>query len=132
MDHYPVLERARELLDEIYRLTDELCFSGKKENERDEAEAFADLVEEREILISEMTELRGELNDEARATPEFADIMKRITEIGELDKRNQIHIKRIHDNMRYSIKEAKTARHVSDAYNTGAADDHYRYVDTKK
>ena len=128
----PALARARELVDEIYTMTKALTFSDNKEKEQEEAEAYVNLMGEREILVAEMAELREELDDEARTTPQFTAIMKRIKEIDGLDKSNQIRIQHIHDNMRGSIKTAKKARQVSTAYNTGVVGEYSQYVDTKK
>jgi hypothetical protein len=131
METSPVLLRAKELVDEIYSDTLKMRFSGKKEKEQEEAEAYIELMQEREFMVAEMAELQEELSDEDRAAFLYADVMARIGEIDALDKKNREHAEKIRDSMRGTIKTAKTARQASSAYNTGEAGGISQYVDTR-
>jgi regulator of replication initiation timing len=128
----PTLERAKELVDEIHEMTAALRFTGLRQNAEKEAEAYTAVMEERELLVTEMAALRDELDDTARKTPEFTAVMNRIAEIDALDKINQIYAEKLRDNMQGTIKESKTGRHISNAYEMGEVGGYSQYVDTKK
>jgi DNA repair exonuclease SbcCD ATPase subunit len=96
-----------DLIQTIYYMTSSLQLTGLKNKRDEEAESFAILMEEREPLIKQLEALRDEI------TP---DIKRQIDEIIAMDKRNYAMIKNMHEEIRTTIKEAKTARKINEAY----------------
>jgi len=97
-------------------MTKSLILSGKKEVESEEIEAYELLLEEREPLIDELSDLRQQLDSEEASSPEFEQIKKIISEITEIDKKHIEIMKRIQKGVQASYKEIKQGQRIHKGY----------------
>ena len=111
------LIQAKELADQILEMTLALVLTGAKENEEAEAEAYFALVEDREPLIEELTDLRLQIGEREAASEEFEEIKKVINQITALDKSHLNTMEHLHKNVRTSYKEIKQGQRIHAGYN---------------
>ncbi|MCL2203449.1 MAG: flagellar protein FliT [Defluviitaleaceae bacterium] len=127
-----VLEQAQDIVDKLYQLTAGLSFIGDDENEDSDIEAYIAMVDAREPLIKELAALRGEMDTATQATPEFAEIVRCIDDIAELDREHLSFFEKLREEVQSSIKEIKKGRQINNAYSSDAMYDDAVRVDTKK
>jgi len=111
------LKLASELAEQILEMTKALVLSGEKENEEEETEAYINLLDEREVLIDELTDLRQQIDDEEAASSEFDKIKKTISEITELDKKHIRYMEKIRKGVQSSYREIKQGQRIHKGYN---------------
>ena len=112
------LALARELADEIYRLSKLLGITGDKENEEAELEAYYNHLEEREPLVEELLDLKLQIDEDEAKSPEFLEIKKVIEKITELDKKHLDFVEKIHKTVQASYKEVKQGQRINSVYNS--------------
>jgi hypothetical protein len=112
-----VLARAEELVDEILEMTKALTLTGDKEQREAEVTAYALLMEEREPLVDELTELRQQITDEEAASAEFTAITETIARITALDKKHVKFMGELRDDTQTSYKEVKLGQRIHAGYN---------------
>jgi hypothetical protein len=111
------LERAKELAEQIYELTKALVLTGEKEQEEAEVEAYTILLDEREPLIEELTDLRQQMDESEVSSPEFEEIKQTIAKITELDKMHLRFMQHKHKGAQASYKEIKIGQRIHAGYN---------------
>jgi anion-transporting ArsA/GET3 family ATPase len=111
------LTQAKEVVDAILEMMENFTLTGDKENEEAESEAYIALIDEREPLVEELTDLRQQITDEEVATPEFEEIKRVIEKITTLDKRYADGIKHHHKNAQTSYREIRQGRRIFAGYN---------------
>jgi hypothetical protein len=130
--HESVLASAQDIVDTLYNLTAAVNFTGEDEKEEDEVNDYTALMDAREPLLKQLEALRGKLTAADRATPEFAEIVKCINDIADMDNSLNAYFKQVQDELRGSIKEIKKGRQINSAYHADAMYDDAVHVDTKK
>lgn len=111
------LKAAGELADQILQMTESLVLTGKRENEDEEVESYVNLMDEREPLIEELTDLRQQIADEEAASDEFARIKRTIEQITELDKKHLEFMQKKYKQVQGSYKEIKQGQRIHAGYN---------------
>ena len=111
-----ILKEADDLVNAILKMTKDLKFTGQKEQEEADVEAYAELMEARDPLISKLLELKKGVDAAMTATPEFEAIKKTITDITDLDKTHLAYIKDMYDMVQASHKEVKSGQRIHNAY----------------
>lgn len=111
------LAQAKEITDRILALTKNLTLTGAKEHGEAELESYIELLEERETLIEELTDLKHQMDDEEISSAEFEEIKKTINEITELDKKHIKLMEQLHEKARASYKEIKQGQRIHLGYN---------------
>lgn len=124
-DKVTALERAVAIVDELFQLTANLSFTGADETEDDDIAAYVAMVDARAPLVEELTALREHLTPTDRATEDYADILRTITEITEMDAAHREFFEKLREEVRGAIKEIKQGRAVSSAYNAGLSYEEY-------
>jgi len=112
-----VLTQAKEVADAILEMMEGFTLTGDKEKEDAEAEAYIALIDEREPLVEELTDLRQQISDEEFATLEFEEIKKVIEKITALDKKYMEGIRHHHKNAQASYREIKQGQRIFAGYN---------------
>jgi len=111
------LKQTKELVDKILGLTQCLILTGKKENAETESDAYAALIEEREPLIEELTDLRLQIGETEVASDEFGEIKKIITQITDLDKKHMAIMEHLRKSVKESYKGVKQGQRIQAGYN---------------
>lgn len=111
------IKQAKELADQILEQTQALVLTGAKELEEQESEAYAMLMDEREPLIDELTDLRYQISETEAASTEFEEIKKVIAQITDLDKKHIKVIEHMRKNAQASYKEVKQGQRIHAGYN---------------
>jgi len=126
------IKQARELAEEILNMTKALVLTGIKDKAEEEAEAYATLMDEREPLIDELSDLGGQLDEEERSTPEFEELVQIIKEITTLDKKNVETVKKMHESAQSSYKEVKQGQRINAGYNPLPSDEASSTINIKQ
>jgi hypothetical protein len=108
---------AKELADEIFEMTKRLVLTGETEKEETEIEAYVTLLEEREPLVDELSDLRQQLSDEELSSPQFEEIAKIVSAITEMDKAHLRFVEHKHKKVQASYKEVKQGQRLNAGYN---------------
>lgn len=111
------LAQAKELADRILQMTRGAALTGQKEDAEQEVEAFSVLMDEREPLIEELSDLRLRIDQTEAASAEFEEIRKVIAQITEIDKKHTIIMERFRENAHASYKEIKQGQRIHAGYN---------------
>lgn len=91
--------------------------TGDKEKEEAEAEAYSVLMDEREPLVDELSDLNEQIDSEERKTAEFAEFAEIISKITALDKRNMAIMEKMCAAVQSSYKEVKQGQRINAGYN---------------
>lgn len=110
------LKAAHEITSAILKMTQSLVFTGEKEKEEAEIEAYATLIEKREPLINKLIELKKGIDSAMESSPEFAVIKQIITDITDLDKAHIAMVEGMHKTVQASHKEVKAGQRIHNAY----------------
>jgi len=110
------LKEAREFAKAILEVTEGLEFSGNKENEEDEIEAYAKVMEERQPLVDKLMELKKEIDSVMESSPEFREIKQIIGNIADLDKKHHTHLNNIKNSVQQSHKMVKQGQKIHEGY----------------
>jgi len=86
MANAELLEQAVTITDEIYKLTKAVTITGQAEQNEQEVEAFAALVEQRGPLVEKLASIKSRISPEDRETREFEHIRRTVRDISELEK----------------------------------------------
>ena len=111
-------------------MTNEAVFTG----DENEAQAYVDLMEKREIYFTQIKILDEEISDEVRGTEALGvlDDIKRLTgKIVALDRANAAAASRIMDGLKKSLKGINENRNVSKKYNDFITASDGMYFDQK-
>ena len=111
------IKQAEEIARQILEMTNALTLTGEKENEETEIEAYSLLMDEREPLVDELTDLRHQIDDDEAASPEFAQVLKIIAQITDLDKKHSESMNLMRDSVQSSYKEVKQGQRINEGYN---------------
>lgn len=111
------LKQAAEIAAQILEKTKALVLTGAKEQEETEVEAYVALLEEREPLIDELTDLRQQIDENELSSAEFEKIKKIIAQIADLDKKHVAIIEHLHKGAQASYKEVKQGQRIHAGYN---------------
>ena len=109
--------QAQTLATRIFEVTAALQLTGLEENEEQEVEAYATLMETRAPWVAELTALKPQITPAQRGTPAFERIIQIIADITALDKAQLATIEQMQANMRDDIKEMKSGQKMTNAYN---------------
>jgi len=110
------LKEARTFAKAILELTKELEFSGDKENEEAEIEAYAKVMEERQPLVDKLMELKKEIDSVKQSSPEFGEIKQIIGSIADLDKKHHTFLNNIKNSVQQSHKIIKQGQKIHEGY----------------
>jgi len=122
-----LLLQAQSIVDQLYRLTVDLSFTGEDEQEDNEIAAYAEMVEARAPLVEQMAVLQTQLTPADRTTPEYAEIMRTIADIADLDSTHRNFFEQLRDEVKDSLKGIKQGQKIHSAYSMeGSFDDHAR------
>jgi len=111
------LQQARELSGQILEMTASLVLTGAKEFEEAEVEAYLLLLDEREPLVDELTDLKNQLGSSELSSAEFEEIKKIISEITEIDKKHIKIMEHMRNGVQESYKEVKQGQRIHAGYN---------------
>ena len=111
-----ILKEASDITHAILRMTEALIITGVKEQQDDEIEAYAKLMEEREPLINKLTELKKGVDAVMASSPEFVAIKQTIAKISELDKSHLSYIEKMHSVAQVTRKDIKVGQRIHNAY----------------
>ena len=111
-----ILQHAKELADDILRLTNALVITGEKEQELAEIEDYITLMDEREPLIEQLTELQPSIEAAMAKSPLFEAIKQTIAEIAKLDKVHLQLMEQKHSEIKVSYKEIKQGQRIHAGY----------------
>jgi len=111
------LKQAQEVADKILKMTRSIALTGKKEEAEQEAEAFSVLMDERESMIDELTDLRLQIDPSEADSAEFKAILKTINQITELDKAHMVIMESFREEAQASYKEIKQGQRIHAGYN---------------
>jgi len=117
------IKQAQEIAEKILEMTKELQLTGEKENEEVEVLAYTFLMDERELLVDELTDLRQQIDETETASPEFAKVNEIISEIMALDKKNTEIIGKMREAVQMSYKEIKQGQRIQAGYNAYSNDE---------
>jgi hypothetical protein len=117
------LTQAKELADKILELTRALVLTGDKDSRDAEAEDYIALMDEREPLVDELSDLRLQLDETETASPEFSAITKVIAQITDLDKRHLAVMEDYHKTVQNSYKGVKQGQRIHAGYNPMQGDE---------
>ena len=130
-DNHP-LKKAKEVVDEIYKMTQALVLTGSRDSEEAETEAYANLMELREPMVHELVQLKSKIDLEMKATAEFAEIRRTLEDIRTLDTDHLRHIEEIQTNVQDSYKDVKHGQRVHAGYQSIDDDSASRMFDKKQ
>lgn len=111
------LIRAKEIADNILQMTKVIALTGDKDFEADEIEAYITLLEEREPLIDELSDLRQQIDEAEASSPQFKAATKTIAEIVNLDKKHMAIMEQKHKEAKGAYKEIKQGQRIHAGYN---------------
>jgi len=111
------IKQAKEVAEQILQMTKTLVLTGAKNQEEAEVEAYFILMDEREPLVDELSDLREQIDDEEKKSNEFAEVVKIISEITELDKKNVKLMEQMRKSVQSSYKEVKQGQRINEGYN---------------
>ncbi|MCL1843646.1 MAG: hypothetical protein FWF79_07525 [Defluviitaleaceae bacterium] len=111
------LKEAKELADEILRLTKSIIITGAPGNEEQETEDFVFLMDEREPLIEQLSDLRNTIDENAINSKEYAEIAEVIAQVTVLDKKHIAIMQELHKGTQKSYKAVKLGQRITAGYN---------------
>jgi hypothetical protein len=126
------LTQAKQLVDEIYKLTKELVLTGDERLEEQEVEAYVALMEAREPLVGQLTELRQKVDATTVSSVEFSAIKQTIADIANLEKEHLATIGYMRDGAQESFKGLKHGQKIRAGYNTQPVESMSRMFDMKQ
>lgn len=126
------LIRAKELAEQILEITKSLVLTGIKENAETELEEYINVYDEREPLIEELTDLRQKLDENESQLPQFAEIVKILSQVTAMDKRNEATMAEMCKGAQASYKEVKQGQRLNAGYNPISGDVISGGFDTKQ
>jgi hypothetical protein len=126
------LRQAKELSEKILSLTQALILTGEKENADAETDAYVALLDEREPLINELTDLRLQLDETEITSDEFAAIKSVITQITDLDKMHLAVMERLRESAQKSYRGVKRGQRIHAGYNPLSGDEAPSRIDLKQ
>jgi hypothetical protein len=126
------LKHAKELAEQILEMTRELTLSGEKENEALDVENYLALLDEREPLVDELSDLRLQISDEEASSAEFIQIKKIISMITEMDKKHIAHMETIRKDVQSSYKGIKQGQRIHKGYSPLPGDEVSSKIDMKQ
>jgi len=126
-----MLERAQDLVDKLYTMTAALSFTGEDEKEDDEIAAYVAMVDARAPLVEALVALRESITEEERATDQFAEIVRTIADIADLDNTHRTFFEALREEVRGSIKEVNQGRQINSAYAVNIMYDDYSRINKK-
>ena len=122
-----ILAQAQGIVDEVYRLTAEMNFTGEDEQEDNEIASYAEMVEKREPLVAQLATLREQLTPADRIAAEYTEILRIIADIADMDRTHRSFFEQLRDEVKTSIKGVKQGQQINAAYSMeGSFDDHSR------
>jgi vacuolar-type H+-ATPase subunit E/Vma4 len=110
------LKEARDFANAILEMTKELEFSGEKEKEEVEIEAYAKVMENRQPLVDKLMELKKEIDSVMQSSPEFGEIKQIIGNIADLDKKHHSFLSNIKSSVVQSHKMVKQGQKIHEGY----------------
>ena len=111
------LKQAKQLADDILDMTRRVVISGESEKSEVDAEAYSALLDDREPLIFELTDLRLQISDEEVATEQFVAICNTLSQVAEIEKNHIAVIERLRGNAQSSYKGVKQGQRIAAGYN---------------
>jgi chromosome condensin MukBEF ATPase and DNA-binding subunit MukB len=111
------LSRAKEVAEQILAMTRRLVLTGEKEHEASETESYIDLLENREPLIEELTDLKQTMDKSDVASPQFAEIQQIIAQITEHEKTHTRIMQQMHTAAKASYRDIKQGQRIHTGYN---------------
>jgi hypothetical protein len=127
----PALARAVAITDELYALTAGLGYAGGDEKEDDEIAAYSEMVNARIPLVEELAQLRETITRTDRNTPEFAEIIRTIADIADLDNAHRSFFEQLRNEVRGHLKEIKQGQRINSAYALDITYDDYSRFNKK-
>jgi len=125
------LKQAKEAAEQLLEITKALVLTGVKDSEEADVEAYHAMLEEREPLVDELTDLRDQMDDDVLSSPEFAEIKQIISEIAKENERHNNIIKLMQKNAQASYKEIKQGQRIHAGYNPLPGDEVSSKLDIK-
>jgi len=110
------LKEARAFAKSILEMTKELEFSGNKENEEAEIEAYAQVMEKRQPLVDKLMELKKGIDSVMESSSEFSEIKLIIGSIADLDKKHHAFLNDIRNSVQQSHKMVKQGQKIHEGY----------------
>jgi hypothetical protein len=126
------VKKARELANKILKLTESLTLTGESEKEEAEIAAYAQMVDEREPLITQLLALKQNIDEEMANTDEFAAVKSTIDYIAELDEGHTEYMENVREAVQGAIKKVKQGQRVHQGYQALPPDSASRRFDTKQ
>ncbi|MCL1878188.1 MAG: hypothetical protein FWF80_04975 [Defluviitaleaceae bacterium] len=117
------LSQAQEIADQILARAKKLVFTGDKEQEETELDAYMEFLDEHASLIDELTDLKLQLDEDERSSAEFKKIIETIEEITAIYKKHVRLIEHLHKNAKASYKEVKQGQRLNAGYNPLSTDE---------
>ena len=111
------LQKAKELTAQLLKITRNFSFTSETDMKEDDMEAYIIMLDEREVLIDEIADLRLQMDDYVISSPEFAEISKIISEISEINKKHVAIMNHLRKNAQDSYKEIKQGQRIHAGYN---------------
>jgi SepF-like predicted cell division protein (DUF552 family) len=110
------LQKAQELADKIFRITSALVLTGADEQEESDIAAYAKMVEDREPLIAELTELKQSIDEEMAASEEFAAVAQTISDITKLDEKHTDFMENMREAVQAALRKVKHGQKIHEGY----------------
>jgi hypothetical protein len=111
------INQAREIAEEILEMTKSFVITGDKSQQEEDVEVFLALLEDREPLIDELSDIRQQLDDDELASPEFAEVVKILNQVTELNKKHMEEMENMRQSVQGSYKEIKQGQRIHAGYN---------------
>ena len=115
MDVHP-LKKAKEIVDEIHKVTQKLVLTGERGQEDSESENYANLMDLREPLVEELNLLKNKIDKTMTKTTEFSEIRKTLEDIRALDTGHLRYVEHIRSNVQNSYKDVKQGQKLHSGY----------------
>ena len=131
MDVHP-LKKAKEIVDEIYKVTKKLVLTGERSNEESETEYYANLMDLREPLVEELVKLKSKFDSKMIASAEFSEIRKTLEDIRALDMGHLRYIEHIRSNVQGSYRDVKQGQKIHSGYQSISDESGPRMFDKKQ
>ncbi|MCL2356662.1 MAG: hypothetical protein FWC70_05825 [Defluviitaleaceae bacterium] len=111
------LKNAQEIAEQILARAKALVLTGEKDNEEAELEAYMDFLDEHESLVEELSDLRTQLDESERSSPEFEELKKTIIQITAFYKKHLRVFEASHKNAKMSYRDVKQGQRLNAGYN---------------
>ena len=126
------LAHAKNVAEEILEMTKGLTFSSEKEVDESEVEAYVQLLDNREALIFELTDLRQQIDGTEATSPEFSEVTAIIKEITALDEHHLEFMRHMKKNAQASYRDVKQGQRIAVGYNPMHGDEAIGSFDVKQ